>query len=210
MSDIVSPYKNIKQYTKILLKPHQMNSDIKNNLKVNLREKVEKKCNKNGFVDEVFRIEKYPDGFLPPENLSGNVVYNIEYTCRLCLPIENTVIIAQIQVISPELILAKNGPIFIFIPRDKISTNLYNVTNEFIHIQSKKKLSANQYVKVLILNKKINNGDSQINAIGKLLDLPSDKEVSKYFGNTVVIAKQNVENTNEEIQPKQEESNFIM
>ena len=209
MSDIVSPYKNIKQYTKILLKPHQMNSDIKNNLKVNLREKVEKKCNKNGFVDEIFRIEKYPNGYLPPENLSGNVVFNIEYSCRLCLPIENSIIIAQIQVISPELILAKNGPIFIFIPRDKISTNIYNVTNDFVHIESKKKLSAKQYIKVLILNKKINNGDTQINAIGRLLDLPSEKEITKYFGNSVVLTKEKSAEDEVKVENK-EESNFIM
>ena len=138
-----------------------------------------------------------------------NVVFNIEYSCRLCLPIENSVIIAQIQVISPELILAKNGPIFIFIPRDKISSNLYNVTNEFVHIKSKKKLSAKQYIKVLILNKKINNGDTQINAIGKLLDLPNDKEITKYFGNSVVLTKEKLVGDEVKVENK-EESNYIM
>ena len=39
---LVSPYKNIEQHTKILIEPHQMNSDIRNHLKFNLKKKVEK------------------------------------------------------------------------------------------------------------------------------------------------------------------------
>ena len=52
MSLLVSPYKNITQYSKIQVKPNQMNSDIKNIIKMTLRKKVEKKCNKYGFVTD--------------------------------------------------------------------------------------------------------------------------------------------------------------
>jgi hypothetical protein len=54
-----------------------MNSDIRIHLKANLKKKVEKKCNKNGYVDEVYKILEYGDGIMKPENLSGNVLYNI-------------------------------------------------------------------------------------------------------------------------------------
>ena len=50
---LVSPYKNTTQYTKIQIKPHMMNSDIQNIMKLVLRKKVEKRCNKFGFIDEV-------------------------------------------------------------------------------------------------------------------------------------------------------------
>ena len=59
MSKLVSPYKNIKQYTRISLEPYHMNSDIRNNMKLTLKKKVEKKCNKNGFIDEVYKILEY-------------------------------------------------------------------------------------------------------------------------------------------------------
>ena len=34
---LVSPYRNIKQYTRILIEPYYMNSDIKNNMKIILK-----------------------------------------------------------------------------------------------------------------------------------------------------------------------------
>ena len=79
---LVSPYKDIKQYTKISIHPYQLNSDIRNNMKLSLRKKVEKKCNKNGFIDQVYRIISFEDGKLIPENLSGNVIYNVCYHCK--------------------------------------------------------------------------------------------------------------------------------
>ena len=39
MSNIVSPYKNIKQHTRIKLDPYHMNSDIRNNMKIVLKKK---------------------------------------------------------------------------------------------------------------------------------------------------------------------------
>ena len=57
--DIISPFKNVEQYTRIVIEPHQMNSYIRNHMKYNLKKKVEKKCNKNGYVDEIYKINNY-------------------------------------------------------------------------------------------------------------------------------------------------------
>ena len=37
--NIISPYKNVEQYTRIIIEPHQMNTDIKNYMKYNLKKK---------------------------------------------------------------------------------------------------------------------------------------------------------------------------
>ena len=37
---LVSPYRNIKQHTRISIEPYHMNSDIKNNMKIILKKKV--------------------------------------------------------------------------------------------------------------------------------------------------------------------------
>ena len=37
---LVSPYRNIKQYTRILLEAYHMNSDIRNNMKIVLKKKL--------------------------------------------------------------------------------------------------------------------------------------------------------------------------
>lgn len=182
---IVSPYKNITQYTKVQIKPHMMNSDIKNNMKLVLRKKVEKICNKQGFIDEVFKIESYIEEDIAPENLSGSVNYNIAYHCRICIPIENTQIIAQVKAINQELVLASNGPIMIFIPKDNIDSKVWDVTENFLHLKTRTKLKDNNYIKVEILNKRINQGDFQIKAIAKLIDFATEKEVKDFYNSNI-------------------------
>ena len=53
------------------------------------------------------------------------------------MPMEHTIIIGQIQVINQLLILAKNGPIYIFIPRENVDESVFDVTNDFMHLKSK-------------------------------------------------------------------------
>ena len=198
--NITLPYKNVEQYTRIIIEPHQMNSDIRNHMKYNLKKKVEKKCNKNGYVDEIYRITNYSDGYMIPENLSGNAIYDISYHCRLCVPIENSIIIGQVKVINQELVVAINGPIMMFIPRDNIdSTYWINNIDSFIHREkSSVKLNIGDFICVQIVNKKINQNDTQIKTIGKLLDIPSSDQIDKYFGSKI-----------EENQNNESSSNFI-
>jgi DNA-directed RNA polymerase subunit E'/Rpb7 len=201
--NIISPYKNIEQYTRIIIEPHQMNSDIRNHMKYNLKKKIEKKCNKNGYVDEIYKITSYSDGYMIPENLSGNAIYDVAYHCKLCFPIENSIIIGQVKVINQELIVAINGPIMIFIPRENIDPKYWiNNIDNFIHKEkSNIKLNIGDYVCVQIINKRINQFDTQIKTIGKLLDLPTNKQVEKYF-ETVIDETGNIVNNNQD-------SNFI-
>ena len=206
---LVSPYRNIKQYTRISVEPYHMNSDIRNNMKIILKKKVEKKCNKNGFVDEVYRIIEYSDGIMPPENLNGSAIYNITYHCKLCIPVENTSIIGMIKVINQELVVAVNGPIMFFIPKENVDTNVWDIPDGYMNKKSNNKLQVGNYIKIQIVNKRINMNDSIIKSIGKLLDFATDEEVDKYFGNKIVsnIKVEQKEATNSE---EQTESNFIM
>jgi DNA-directed RNA polymerase subunit E'/Rpb7 len=201
--DIITPYKNVEQYTRIIIEPHQMNSDIRNHMKYNLKKKVEKKCNKNGYVDDIYKITSYSDGYMIPENLSGNAIYDVSYHCKLCIPIENSIIIGQVKVINQELIVAINGPIMMFIPRENVDPTYWiNNIDNFIHKEkSNIKLNIGDYVCVQIINKRINQYDTQIKTIGRLLDLPTTKQVEKYFG-TVIDSSDNVTNTTQD-------SNFI-
>ena len=182
---IVSPYKNIKQYTRISIEPHQMNSDIKNHMKLNLKKKVEKKCNKNGYIDEVYRIIEYSDGIMIPENLNGCAIYNITYHCKICVPIENTIVIGFVKVINSELIIAINGPLMFFIPKENVDINTWDITEGYINKNKEKKLVSGDYIQIQIIDKRINQNDSQIKVIGRLIDFASLEETDKYFGNKI-------------------------
>jgi len=176
-------YINTIQYTRISLEAYYLNSDILNNMKKVLKNKVEKKCNKNGFVDEVYKIIECSDGFLPAENLNGSVIYNIKYQCKLCVPIENTIIIGNVKILNQELVIAINGPILIFIPKDNVDITIWNIIENYENIQTKTKLVSGDYVKIHIVDKRINQNDNQIKAIGKLLDVPTQEEIDKFYLN---------------------------
>jgi DNA-directed RNA polymerase subunit E'/Rpb7 len=186
---LVSPYRDIKQYTRISIESHHMNSDIKNNMKLVLKKKVEHKCNKNGFVDEVYKILEYSDGFMPAENLNGSAIYNITYHCKICIPIESTIIIGQVRVVNQELVIAGNGPIMIFIPKENIDTNMWDIMEGYLNLKTNKKLVAGDYVKIQIIDKRINQNDIQIKTIGGLMDYATEEEVTKYFGAQVIQDK---------------------
>jgi DNA-directed RNA polymerase subunit E'/Rpb7 len=203
---LVSSFRNIEQYTRILVDPYYLNSDIKNNIKIILKNKVEKKCNKNGFIDEVYRILEYSDGKMPVENLNGGVIYDIKYHCKICIPIENTIIIGQIRTISPDLVIATNGPIMIFITKDNIDTNVWNISDNYLNKETNNKLLSGDYVKIQILDKRINNGDTQIRTIGRLLNYASLEEINKYYGSNVVFDERVSDNVLDETS----ESNFIL
>ncbi len=203
--NIVSPYKDIEQFTKIKIQPSQINSDIRNNMKMNLKKKVEKKCNKNGFIDEVYKIISFEDGIMPAENLSGNIIFNIKYHCRLCLPVEDSIIIGNIKTINQELIIATNGPIFIFIPKENIDNNLWNF-EDFTLKKTNEKLQLNSFVKIKILNKRINQNDYQIKSIGYLLDFATKEEIKKYYGNLIEDNEDDEDDENDD----KGENNFII
>lgn len=219
---IIVPYRNIKQYTRIAIEPYHMNSDIRNNMKNILKKKIEKKCNKNGFVDEVYRILEYSDGMMPVEHLNGAAIYNISYHCKLCIPIENTIIIGQVRVINQELVVSINGPIMIFIPKEHVDTNIWDIPDGYMNKLKLIKLTTGDYIKIQIVDKRINQNDTQIKAIGKLLDFASLDEVDKYFGSKIISEKnvddiQNILSNNESNQIESintiespRESNFIM
>ena len=207
---LISPYRNIKQYTRISIEPYHMNSDIKNNMKLVLKKKVEKRCNNNGYIDEVYKILEYSDGRMPPENLSGSAIYDITYHCKICIPIENTVLIGMTRVINQELVVAINGPIMFFLPKEHVDTNLWDIPDGYMNKNAKKKLSTGDYVKIQIIEKRINRNDSQIKSIGRLLDFASSEEVEKYFGNKVVLEKSAQSEILEGLEEEIKENNFII
>ena len=208
--NLVSPYKNIKQYTRISIEPYHMNSDIILNLKLILKKKKEKKCNHNGFIDEIYKILEYSDGMMHPENLNGCVIYNITYQCKICIPVENTLIIGQIKVINQELIIAINGPIMIFIPKENVDTNNWDIVDGYKNKSNNRKLTTDDYVKIQITDKRINQNDNQIKSIGKLIDFASVEEVKQFFGSKINKTTDNDDTYRITDTDDNTESNFII
>ena len=60
-----------------------------------------------------------------------------------------------------------------------------NNIDNFTHKDKNIKLNIGDYVCIQIINKRINQYDTQIKTIGKLLELPTTKQVEKYFGTII-------------------------
>ena len=79
-----------------------------------------------------------------------------------------------------------NGPIMIFITKDNIDTNIWEITDQqYSKKKSQDKLIKGTFIKVQILHKRVNHGDTQIRSIGKLVDIASPTEVTTYFGSVL-------------------------
>lgn len=192
---LTSPYIDTIQHTRVQVLPYQINSDIESNIEINLKQKVEKKCNKDGYIDKVYTIDNYEEGEIVNEHFNGSIYYNCSYQCRMCLPIENTMIISQVIVVQSELIITKNGPIIIFIPKNNITSENWEITNNITHKGTSTDLKKDDYVKVIIDKVRVNQNDTQIKTMGILYDLSSKQETNKYFGSVI---------------EEKEEDNFIL
>tara|TARA_B110000208_G_C11653808_1_gene389016 strand:- start:123 stop:707 length:585 start_codon:yes stop_codon:yes gene_type:complete len=181
MTDIVSPYFNFELYTTLMLSPNQMNNNLYINLKKNLKAKVENKCNKIGYILNIYNILSYDEGILEAENFTGSAKYNIKYSARLCCPIENTFIICKIENMNKLLIKAKNGPILIIVNNNNINTDNFKKDNEQNIIHKNNILKVDDYIIIKVLAKKLNNNDTRICTLGYLENIPTQTQINKFF-----------------------------
>jgi DNA-directed RNA polymerase subunit E'/Rpb7 len=179
MVKIESPYINTEEYTRIKLQANQLNSDIYTNLKYNLISRVKDKCNKNGFVDEIYKILETGDGYIYAEDLTASPIYQIKYSCRLCVPQEGTYIITKVNILHSSLISTEHGPIVAFI--DKFSNNFTTNGNNITYNKTKSNINIGDYVVIYIRRRQINAGDTNIKLISTLEDMATDEQVKNYY-----------------------------
>jgi len=183
MSEIVNPFRNTIFYTRVKLLPYQMNNELYINLKNNLIKKVEKKCNKYGYVNKVYKILSYTDGTINAEDFTSSAVFNIKYAANTCIPVENTKIVVKIEKMNNMAILAKNGPIKVVLKYDKISNKFKLVQGTFLYVEEKKNRQINigDYLIISILAKRFYNKDNFISVYGHIDDIPTDTQIKDNF-----------------------------
>jgi DNA-directed RNA polymerase subunit E'/Rpb7 len=180
-NNLVIPIVNTTLSTRVSLFPHQMNNDIYYNLKYNIIQKVQGKCNEFGYVIKVLKIENYNDGVIDAENFTGSAVYNIRYLASLCVPVEKTQILAKIENINNAIILTTHGPISCVITPEKINTQLFTIElGKYIYNTTKQELTKNDIIKITILSKKLYKNDIMI-SLGFLDDIASQDEKDNFY-----------------------------
>lgn len=205
-----TPYQeNVVQYYRILIQPRHMNTKIEDNITTILKNEVQKRCNKDCYIDNVRGILNYNECDMNAENLSGAALYDIEYLCDIYLPIERTFIIAKVLSISSEEIFLENGPLLISSRLSLIKNENWRREGSQIYNNNKEKyLQVDDYVSIYVIGKKINNGETQIMVLGIIHDYVSDKDIEKYYGQKIINDKDNNNDSDEET--KDDSDNFIL
>lgn len=175
MADIYNPYIEIIAETSISLLPQYMGNNIKEHLKNSLIEKYVGKCFKNyGYVLSINTIndDDITEGKMIIEDATASPKYKLRFSCKICNPIKNKIIVGKIVGIHKLMIFAQNGPINIIIVPTNINCNNFYSCNDKNSFMVKldgtksKPLERNSYVKIRILSKIIIHKNENILVMG--------------------------------------------
>jgi len=179
------PYFNTELYCRVALSPNQMDNDIYKHLKNNLIKKYQGKCYKSyGLIVKIHKINERSAGMLIAEDASASAYYNVKFSCRLCKPLKNSIIVCEVMAISKSIIYLKNDKIDAFVLDSRNDVN----PNNFIYDEKRNALIANignnqgvpviegVFLKVKVQGVRIEHGVNKIVVIGTLESMASQKE----------------------------------
>jgi len=163
-----------------------MDNKLYINLKKNLENKVLKRCfNDKGYIMDIYKILEYKDGMIEAENPSGSAIFDVSFSCRLCIPLKGKQIVCKVDRVNKLLITVQNGPILVIITNERINDKVFfsdNMNNLRYRKEDKSYLlEAGDFVKVTIINTTFNNGDDKIKAIGFIDDIATEEDKKFYF-----------------------------
>ena len=136
----------------VVITPNQMDNNIIKNILKNLREDVEGKCYEaHGVVTKVHGIKRLFGGEIPAEDIRAAAYYTVHFMCTLCKPEEGAIVEGKGIQVGNNAIVMRNGPVNIF------TTN-------------KRCAVVGGAYKVKVLSVTITDGDTEITAIGKIIN----------------------------------------
>nr|QFG73570.1 MAG: hypothetical protein [Megaviridae environmental sample] len=187
---VVCPYFSIDLVSRVYLKPHQLDNNLKYNILSNIRRDRENKCCKHGYIikvhddndiDSNISIVNDMNGLVRPEDMQCTAEFMVRFSANMCMPIENTQIVVKIDRLQQVLLFASNGPIKVLIQLDDINHEKFELTNERIFYKDTETfVEEDEFVIVQIMAQKFYTGDNEIKTIGRLIDraTQSDKDLS--------------------------------
>ena len=174
---------DLKLHDIIIAQPWQLNNELYLHLKQNLRNKIEKKCIDAGYICRINDIVDYKDGYILPEDFSGNVTFKVSYNAKICVVIPNTQIICKINQMVKGIIVAINGPVVVLIKYTDINPNLFKINNtgNIINNKTNKQLNNMDHIKITVKSKKSYSGDTSIGVIGFIDDIATPEQIKEYM-----------------------------
>jgi DNA-directed RNA polymerase subunit E'/Rpb7 len=154
--------KNNIEYT-LSIDPSLINKKIDNILRKKIKDEIEGKCIKEGYVkrDSVKILFRSP-GEILTSHFNGNILYHLKLQLEICNPLEGDTIDVVVRNINKMGILGESGdgdvpPISVLLAKQ------HHIDNTVFE-----SLKINHKIKVKIIGKRFEYGDTQINIIGVL------------------------------------------
>tara|TARA_B100000902_G_C27317957_1_gene922475 strand:+ start:4178 stop:4756 length:579 start_codon:yes stop_codon:yes gene_type:complete len=156
---------------RILLPFNSIGSNIRENIKKQLEDKLYNKCTKEGYIkNHSIVILSYSSGLVE----ANNVIFDVVFECDICHPVEGQIIKCEVKNITRAGIRAvyktkeNKSPITIFVARD------HHYNNEDFA-----KITDNQEITVQVIGIRYELNDETISVLGELKVSKSNKPKTK-------------------------------
>ena len=157
--------------TNLFVNSSQVNKNIDNVIKENLKEQLEGLCYEDGYIvkDSVKIINKSMGKIVVNDNVSS-VSYSIRYKANIISPSEGDVIESYVSNINKMGVVSyiklsegdssEESPIVIMIPKDYFDSSIYNVDD----------INVGQQLNVIVVGSRIKYRSEKIQIIAKLYE----------------------------------------
>ena len=149
--------------TIITVYPKDIHNKLNDKLLSNLKNELEGKCVKEGFVREKsVKIINRSLGQGQSSTFDGSMIFNIEYSMEICNPLEGAIIEVQVLNVNKMGVLA-GIPYQADSPLNIMLAKQHHVDNEEFE-----SLNVDYIIKVRVVGKRFEYGDTQISIIAVL------------------------------------------
>jgi len=172
MTEIFIP--NIIEYS-LCIEAGNINKNINNIIKKKLRDEIEGKCIKEGYVKKKsIKILNRSLGEVLASHFNGSILYHIKLKLEVCNPLEGTIIKGIIKNINKMGILAESGD------GDPPPLSILLAKQHHVDNTAFENLQLGDEISIKIIGKRFEFGDVQINIIGILeTDPKKDPETAE-------------------------------
>jgi len=163
----------------INLFPYQLNKNLENNILKNLRNMIEGKCLKDGYVRPYsVVIIKRSNGYFKGNHLEGEMTFDVEFMADICRPLKGDIVIAEVYNINKLGLVAKKGPLLIYAIKQHCDNNTF----------FEKGISIGQTLKFEVNTSKFQLGNDVITVIAKIRDFIDENNFVENPFKTIKIA----------------------
>lgn len=196
-------FKNVCQ-TRVAITPQEMNNSIDENIKKRIKNTVEGKCIREGYVRPgSVEIVNKSMGSMMMAQFNGNILFNVRYSCDVCDPKEGMLIEAKVVNVNKMGIVAYGAG---------EALNILVAKQHHIDDDNFSTIKENDTIRVSVIGVRKELESHQISVIGKLVyDVPQLKiaepepEAEPYEQETDAEEEVKSPEPEEEAEPEKEE-----